>query len=297
MATRRLDMVKILQSQFLRDLPIIIVGCAIVGFSVSAFMVPNGLAAGGVTGLATIFSEIASRQGINLPVGFQTIVMNLLLLLFVIRSGGWKYLIQTVTGFMLCGFFTDFFVPLVQPFIIDDLLLAAIWGGVLGGIGYGLVFSRGANTGGVDIIGQAIYKVTSIPIGSAVMAMDVAICIASAPVFSIENAMYATVSMIINGLVVDWVIDGGNKKRCAWIISEEHAIIANDIMYEMHRGCTELSARGVWSGEDRPMIMVIFDRKEINYLKAIVAARDSEAIVVIADVGEVIGEGFKEIGA
>ena len=294
---RRLNFTRIIQSQFLRDLPMVILGCAIAGFSVSAFMVPNGLAAGGITGLATIFSEVAARQGINLPVGFQTIIMNALLLVFVVRSGGIKYLIQTVTGFVLCGFFTDFFAPLIEPFVIHDLLLASIWGSIISGIGYGLVFSRGANTGGTDTIAQMISKATSIPIGSVVMAIDIAICAASAPVFSAENAMYAAFSMIINGFIVDWVIDGGNKKRCAWIISDKHADIANDIMYEMHRGCTELSARGVWSGEERPMLMVIFDRKEISFLKTIVATRDPEAIVVIADVGEAHGEGFKEIGA
>lgn len=106
---RRIDINRIIQSQFVSDLPLIIAGCAIAAFATDAFMIPNGLAAGGLTGLATIIAELGRRVGISLPVGLQTIIMNALLLLVVVRSGGLKYVVQTVTGFVLFGFFTDLF--------------------------------------------------------------------------------------------------------------------------------------------------------------------------------------------
>lgn len=294
---RRIDARDIITSQLIRDMPVVVLGCAIAAFAVDMFMVPQGLAAGGLTGLATIFQELAYRAGFSLPVGIQTIVMNAVLLMFVIRTGGVRYAVQTATGFVLFGFFCDLFAPFVVPLAEDDLMLPALWGGIISGIGYGLVFRCGVNTGGSDTIAQIISRKTSIPVGSAVMAIDVAVCAASAPVFSLTNALYAALSMVVAGYVVDMVVDGGNSQRAAFIISESHAAIANDIMYEMGRGCTELAARGVWSGKDRPMLMVIIGKREVSILKTIVAEHDQEAIMVITDVSEAIGEGFKEFGA
>lgn len=180
---RRIDINRIIQSQFVSDLPLIIAGCAIAAFATDAFMIPNGLAAGGLTGLATIIAELGRRAGISLPVGLQTIIMNALLLLVVVRSGGLKYVVQTVTGFVLFGFFTDLFAPFVLQVSHSDLMLSALWGGIISGIGYGLVFRCGANTGGSDTIGQIIARKSSLPVGATVMAIDVAVCAASAPVF------------------------------------------------------------------------------------------------------------------
>ena len=154
----------------------------------------NELAAGGLTGLATIIAELGRRSGINLPVGMQTIVMNALLLLVVVRAGGLRYALQTVTGFVFFGFFTDLFAPFVLPLDAADLTLSALWGGIISGLGYGLVFRCGANTGGSDTIGQIIARKSSLPVGATVMAIDVAVCAASAPVFSLTNALYAALA-------------------------------------------------------------------------------------------------------
>lgn len=170
-------------------------------------------------------------------------------------------------------------------------------GGIISGVGYGLVLRCGVNTGGSDTVGQIISRKTSLPVGSTVMVIDVAVCAASIPVFSLENALYAALSMVLMGLVVDAVVDGGNKRRMAFIISEQHEDIANDVVYELRRGCTRVKAQGVWSGQDRPMLMVILERRELAMLKAIVAEHDRDAIVIISDVTEAFGEGFKELGA
>ena len=162
----------------MRDLPAIMLGCAIAAFATDVFMIPNGLAAGGLTGLATIIAELGRRAGISLPVGIQTIVINALLLLVVVRSGGLKYVVQTVTGFVLFGFFTDLFAPFVLHLQHEDIMLSALWGGIVSGIGYGLVFRCGANTGGSDTIGQIIARKSSLPVGATVMAIDVAVCAA-----------------------------------------------------------------------------------------------------------------------
>ncbi len=293
---RRIDINRIIQSQFMRDLPVIMLGCAIAAFATDVFMIPSGLAAGGLTGLATILAELARRSGFSLPVGLQTIVMNALLLLVVVRSGGLKYVVQTVTGFVLFGFFTDLFAPFVLHLGHDDIMLSALWGGIVSGVGYGLVFRCGANTGGSDTIGQIIARKSSLPVGATVMAIDVAVCAASAPVFSITNALYAALSMVLMGYVVDMVVDGGNSQRAAFIISDHFEDIEHDILHAMDRGCTRLMAQGSWTKKDRPVLFFVLSRREISIIKTIVYEHDVDAMLIITDVNEAIGYGFKSVG-
>lgn len=293
---RRIDINRIIQSQFMRDLPAIMLGCAIAAFATDVFMIPNGLAAGGLTGLATIIAELGRRAGISLPVGMQTIVMNALLLLVVVRSGGLKYVVQTVTGFVLFGFFTDLFAPFVLHLQHEDIMLSALWGGIVSGIGYGLVFRCGANTGGSDTIGQIIARKSSLPVGATVMTIDVAVCAASAPVFSVANALYAALSMVLMGYVVDMVVDGGNTQRAAFIISDHFEDIEHDILHAMDRGCTRLMAQGSWTKKDRPVLFFVLSRREISIIKTIVSEHDADAILIITDVNEAIGYGFKSVG-
>lgn len=293
---RRIDINRIIQSQFMNDLPLIIIGCAIAALATDVFMIPNGLAAGGLTGLATIIAELGRRAGVNLPVGLQTIVMNALLLLVVVRSGGLKYVVQTVTGFVLFGFFTDLFAPFVLHLGHDDIMLSALWGGIISGVGYGLVFRCGANTGGSDTIGQIIARKSSLPVGATVMAIDVAVCAASAPVFSITNALYAALSMVLMGYVVDMVVDGGNSQRAAFIISDAYEEIEHDILHAMDRGCTRLMAQGSWTKKDRPVLFFVMSRREISIVKTVVYEHDENAMLIITDVNEAIGYGFKSIG-
>lgn len=293
---RRIDINRIIQSQFMRDLPAIMLGCAIAAFATDVFMVPNGLAAGGLTGLATIIAELGRRAGISLPVGIQTIVMNALLLLVVVRSGCLKYVVQTVTGFVLFGFFTDLFAPFVLHLQHEDIMLSALWGGIVSGIGYGLVFRCGANTGGSDTIGQIIARKSSLPVGATVMTIDVAVCAASAPVFSVANALYAALSMVLMGYVVDMVVDGGNTQRAAFIISDHFEDIEHDILHAMDRGCTRLMAQGSWTKKDRPVLFFVLSRREISIIKTIVYEHDADAMLIITDVNEAIGYGFKSVG-
>lgn len=291
-----LDIKSVLKSQAIRNLPFVVFGCAIAALATDVFLVHNGLAAGGITGLATITQELAARNGVNLPVGMQTIVINLALLVVVLKTGGALYVFQTIVGFGLLGIFTDLFAPVVANLAHADLMLPAVWGGILCGLGYGMVLRSGYNTGGSDTISQIISRKTALPVGATLMAIDIAICALSAPVFGLENALYAGVAMIISGIVIDMVVDGGNKRRMALIITSKRADVEADVMFVLDRGCTELTARGCYTNEDRPVIMVILERREISTLKTVVAQQDKDAIVIISDVTEAFGEGFKRLG-
>lgn len=280
-----------------RDSVLIVVGSIVFAVGVDCFEVPNGLAAGGVTGLAMVIAALFEPLGIMLPVGIQTIVMNALLMILVVRSGSRGYVARTVAGVIACGVFTDLLAP-VLPVLTgrEDLLLCALWGGVVTGLGLGLVFRTGGNTGGTDILAQLLARKLAMPVGTAVIIVDGAIIALSATVFSVEQALYAAVAMFISGKVIDAVVDGLRAERAAFVISTKHEEIANEILYTLNRGCTELQARGVWSGNPRPVLMCVLGRSESMRLKQVVAEIDPEAIVIISEVHEVFGEGFRQIG-
>ncbi len=281
--------------EVLRDATLIICGSFIFALGVDCFQIPFDIAAGGITGLATIIHAVLETIGINAPIGAQTILFNVLLMIPVIRSGGLKYATKTLAGIFVSGFFLDLLSPFVPTLEGYDLFVAVLWGGFISGIGLGIVFRSGGNTGGTDIIAQLISKKTSLPVGIMSIVCDAVVVLISIPVFGFRNALYAIICMTVMGKTVDFIIEGPKTERAAYIISPEHEKIAERVMYEMGRGCTEFQARGVWSGNDKPVLFVVLGIREITRLKAIVADVDSEAIVIISDVHEAFGEGFKRI--
>ena len=282
----------------LHDALLIVLGAIVFAVGVDIFEIPYGLAAGGVTGLAMVFSAVADTFGVMLPVGIQTIVINALLMILVVRSGSRGYIARTVAGIVACGFFTDALVPFLPAVGGEqDLLLCALWGGVVTGLGLGLVFRTGGNTGGTDIVAQVVARRTSLPVGTSVIIVDGVVIALSATVFSVEQALYAAVAMFICGKVIDAVVDGPRAARAAYIISEKHDQIAHEILHTLDRGCTELEARGMWSGKERPVLFCVLSRSETVWLKQTVASCDPNAIVVISEVHEVFGEGFRQIRA
>jgi uncharacterized membrane-anchored protein YitT (DUF2179 family) len=283
-------------ARLIRDAVLILVGSFVFALGVDCFEVPNGLAAGGLTGLATVLHELAGRAGIPLPIGTQTIAMNVALLLYVeFYKHDHDYVMHSIAGILVSGVMTDALAPVLPDLGGGDLLLSALWGGALQGAGIGIVFLSGSNTGGTDIINQLISRRTGIPVGSISIMVDAVIISLSVPVFSLGNALYATIAMFICGNVIDFVVDGPRTQRVAYIISERHDDIANLIMYDLGRGCTELAARGVWSGNPRPMLMVVLGRSETVRLKQIVAHADPDAIVIISEVHEAFGQGFGQL--
>ncbi len=280
-----------------RDALLIMMGSLVFAVGVDCFEIPNGLAAGGVTGLAMVIAALLEPMGISLPVGIQTIVMNALLMVIVVRSGSRGYVARTIAGIVACGVLTDALAPLLPALTErEDLLLCALWGGVVTGVGLGLVFRTGGNTGGTDILAQLLSRRLGMPVGTAVIVVDGAIIALSATVFSVEQALYAAVAMFISGKAIDAVVDGLRSERAAYVISTEHERIAEEILYTLNRGCTELQARGVWSGNPRPVLLCVLGRSESMRLKQLVAEIDPEAIVIISAVHEVFGEGFRQIG-
>ena len=159
---------KLLQHNIVRDAIIICAGCLVFAVGFDCFEAKNGLAAGGATGLSLVIQQVVEvATGATIPIGLQVLVMNALLLIPVFRTGGLRYAARTVLGVIFSAFFTDALAPVLPNLGNGDLLLCALWGGVVTGLGLGLVFRVGGNTGGTDILAQLLAKHTPLTNGVA----------------------------------------------------------------------------------------------------------------------------------
>lgn len=216
----------------------------------------------------------------------QVLALNALLMAAVIREGGLRYAARSIIGMVASAVATDLLAGSLPVLGNGDLLLCALWGGAVCGLGLGLVFRSGGNIGGTDIVAQIVAKRTSVPMGTASLAADMTVVALSVPVFGIENALYASIAMYLGTRVLDMVLDGFNTQRVAYVISDAHETIKQGILVDLGRGCTELLARGGYTGIERPVLMVVLTRPEMAYLRHIVAEVDPRATVIVGKIHE-----------
>ena len=286
----------ILKRSIVRDSFIICLGCLVFAVGLDCFELNNGLAAGGATGLAmTIREVVLATTGVALPVGGMVLLMNVFLMVPVVRTGGLRYAARTLVGIVASSVLIDALEPFLPELGNGDLLLCALWGGVICGIGLGLVLRVGGNTGGTDILAQLLQRVVPLSSGVTIFVVDAAVVVASMPVFGLERALYAAVAMYISSYAIDRVVDGFNSQRAAYIISDKYEEIAHMVLYELDRGCTELYAKGSYSGKERPVLLVVVNRSMAADLREGVSSIDPDAIVFITEVFEAYGEGFKSL--
>jgi len=287
---------KVLRSGLIVDSAYIVLGSVLFAVGLDCFEIPNGIAAGGASGLATVIAELLRRASLPVvPVGMQVLAMNVLLMGAVLHEGGARYAARCILGIVVSSVATDALAPVLPVLGNGDMLLCALWGGVVCGIGLGLVFRAGGNTGGTDIVAQIAAAHTSLSTGMASLVADAAVIALSVPVFGIENALYATIAMYLGTRVLDMVIDGFNTQRAAYVISDQHDEIKAHVFSDLDRGCTELLARGGYTGKDRPVLLVVLTRSEMAYLRRIVAGIDPSATIVVSKIHEAFGNGFTSL--
>lgn len=292
----RLNPVNVLRARRVRNYFLMTFGIALSAWALDAFLIPNKIAAGGVSGLATVIHyQVQDLFGISLPVGVQMLVMNVVLLLVALRVRGLRYAMKTVLGSVLFSVFVDAFAPFTPNVASHDLMLAALYGGALSGIGFGLVFKAGGNTGGTDIVAQLAARKLPFGVGQIMLVVDAAVTLLAAFAFGAELAMYGAVAIFVATAAIDLVLEGISIEKAAWIISDRFEELGVAITQDLGRGATRIAASGVWTGEERPVLFVVLSRNELDDLKQIVHALDPRALVIISDVHEAIGEGFKEM--
>lgn len=275
-------------SRDLLSLLVLIGGCAITALGISVFLVPNRIAAGGVTGLATIIFHWTGW-----PVGLVSLALNIPLFLIGFRLIGSGFGLRTLVATIFLSIFIDLFAGIGS--ITDDLLLAALAGGALTGAGLGFVFRQDATTGGTDLAARIIHdRVSFISIAQVLLIIDIMVVLTAAISFhSYELALYAAVTLVVTTKVIDAVTVGINYTKAAHIISVKSDEVAKQLLQELNRGVTGLEGRGLYTGARKEVLICVLRARQVPRLKRIVREIDSDAFVYLTDAREVFGEGFQ----
>lgn len=271
-----------------REYLFILVGCLITAFGLDMFLVPNKIAAGGVSGIATIVYYVA-----HLPVGIVMLVINVPLFLAGIKKLGMGFGIRSLVGTIFLSLFVDLLAPIL-PVPTKDPLLASIYGGIIVGIGIGIVFRNKGTTGGTDLAAAIVNNYMRMSVGVVLFVIDASVIVAAGIVFkSAELALYALLTVFLTARVIDIVQEGFGYAKAAVIISEKPAEVAAAILSQLDRGATALHGKGLYTGKEKDVILAVVTRAEISNLKELVHSIDPHAFVILTDVHEVLGEGFK----
>lgn len=228
-----------------------------------------------------------------LPIGITTLVLNIPLFAIATKVQGIKLLLSSLYSTVISSVFIDLFSGIHSFSPMDDLLLAAAFGGVLAGVGVGMQLRVGATTGGTELAARLLkYKIRHISVGKLCFAVDIIVIIIYAFTFKkINNALYGIASMYIFSLSMDFVIYGGTHAKLAYIISPKSEEI-KDKLLEMNLGVTMVDSHGGWNGDEKQMIMCAFKRAQIAAIKKSVTNIDPTAFIIVCEAHEVLGEGF-----
>ncbi len=275
-------------AQNVRDILGVSLGVILTALGLDMFLIPNKIAAGGVGGIATILYHL-----INVPAGAAMLALNVPLFIVGIYRLGARFCLSSLYGTVALSLVVDILAPLV-PVPTHNLLLAGIYGGVLVGLGLGIVFRNRGTTGGTDMAAAILRTYTGANVGQLLFLVDATVVFAAGLTFkSAELAMYAMITIFVASWLIDAVQEGFSYTKAFLIVSDLAAEIASAILKELNRGATAWTARGMYTGNERDLLLSVVHRSEVTRLKDIVYGIDPRAFVILADVHEVLGEGFK----
>ena len=267
----------------------IAVGCVLTALGLSVFLIPNKIAAGGVSGLATVIYYL-----FEVKVSIVMLAINVPLFILGVKVLGKNLGARTLYGIGVLSLAIELTSGI--PPLTDEVLLAAIYGGVLVGLGLGIVFKSKGTTGGTDLAAALLHRfVPTFSIGQGMLLVDILVVTMAGITFNAELALYAAISLFVTSKVIDLVQEGLNLAKAVFIISDKSEEIRKEILDDMNRGVTRLYASGGYTGKEKYVLLVILNRSEITTLKRLVYRIDPGSFVTITDVHEVLGEGFQRV--
>jgi len=279
-----------LKLKVLREYFFILIGVLLTAVGLDMFLVPNRIAAGGVSGIATILHYVA-----GFPVGTAMLAINIPLFIIGIKQFGLGMGLRSLFGTVTLSLLIDLMASLEIPEPTQNPLLASIYGGIIVGIGIGIVFRNKGTTGGTDLAAAIINNYMKLSVGVVLFIVDASVIIAAGLAFhSAELALYALLTVFLTARVIDIVQEGFGNTKAALIISNKPEEVADAILKKLDRGVTSLSGKGMYTGNEREVILSVVTRPEISILKDLVHEIDPKAFVILTDVHEVLGEGFKK---
>jgi uncharacterized membrane-anchored protein YitT (DUF2179 family) len=286
----------------IRDFLLIILAALIQALSLRLFFVPANLASGGVSGISQLINHFTGW-----PIGLMILVGNIPLFALGWRFlGGRRFALRTALAIIAYSTLTDLLLrtPLFAAngagtaLIKDlhgDIFLNSLYGAIISGIGYGLVYRARGTSGGSDILARILNRYRGVPMTQSYLMVDAAVILGAGFVFGWKEALYAMIALYVSGIVAETTLEGGGTVRTAMIVAREAEAISNRVLEDLERGVTILEGAGAYTGETRPVLYCVITRAEVATLKAIVNEVDPQAFMVIGAAHEVLGEGFKPL--
>lgn len=265
-----------------------LVGSVVFAAGFSLFLEPNGLNPGGISGLAMVLVELLGFGS----VGSLTVVINLPLFILGGMKIGKRFFAGSLIGLLVSSVLIDTFALI--PFPCPDVLVSALYGGALCGLGLGVVYLSGGSTGGSDILVRLLkLRYRNVPIGQISLCFDAVVAVLTGLVFrDVSKALYAGVAVFICGQVVDAVIYRFDYSKVALIISSEYEAIAQAIGTKLDRGATFLHGEGTHSHHSTKVVLAAVKKQQVAELKELVMEIDPNAFVIVQEAHQVLGDGF-----
>lgn len=275
------------KSNLLKRVIMTLLGSFLVAVGLEIFLVPNQVIDGGITGVSIIFSYLSGTS-----LGIFLFILNLPFFFLGYKQIGKTFAFSSMFSVAVLSVGTTF-LHSVEP-LTDDPLLAAVFGGVVLGIGVGMVIRYGGSMDGTEILAILFNKRLPFSVGETVMVMNLFILGSAGFVFGWDRAMYSLMAYFIAFKMIDLTIEGFDSTKSVWIISDWHQEIGEALLHRLGRGVTYLKGEGGYSGEDKKVIFCVVTRLEEAKLKAIVEDIDPEAFLAIGDIHDVKGGRFKK---
>ena len=279
---------KIEIKQFILEVFGTIFGSFVMAISVSFFLLPNELSSGGFSGIATIF-----YYRLKIPMGITIASLNIPLFLMAGYKLGKRFFLKSLIGTISLSVFIDLLDK--YKVVTNDKMLAAIYGGLLTGIGTAIILKSRSSTGGSDLVTYIINKYNNkIELGHVITIIDAIIVILNVMFLKkIEVGLYSAITIYLMGLMIDVVFEGIFFSKLLFIISNKNQIISNEIQTKINRGITGIYGKGMYENKNKLILMCAVDRRDIANIKKLILSIDKDAFVVVTNSREVLGYGFK----
>ncbi|MFZ7134609.1 MAG: YitT family protein [Eubacteriales bacterium] len=277
-------------SKSIFDYIAISIGCVIMAFGFNSFLVPCKIAPGGFSGLAMVIYYFT-----GFPIGLVTLVLTIPLFFISIKRIGTNFGLKSFYGTIFFSICIDLIVK--TPPLTSDIFLASVFGGILLGVGIGVIFRFGGTTGGTDLLAAIINRyLKGVTIGTLLLVIDfIVVAIAGFAFRQIEVTLYSILTIYISMRLIDLIQEGISYAKAFYIISDQSDKIAAEIIEVLDRGVTALRGKGMFTKNEKEVLFCIVHRAQVFQMKEIVQSIDAKAFVILADVHEVLGEGFKNI--
>ena len=276
----------------LRDFALVLTGALLQAVGLRLFLGPANLASGGISGISQLINHFTGW-----PIGMMIFIGNVPMFLLGWRYlGGRRFLVRTGVAVAAYALFTDLLLllPLFpKKGITDDVVLNSLYGAVVLGIGYGLVYRAQGTSGGSDILARILNHWRGIPMTQSYLMTDTLVIMAAGFVFGWPRALYSIIVLYVSGLVSDSTLQGGATVRTAMIVTGQAETVAGRILSETGRGVTILNGTGAYTGASRSVLYCVVSRSEVQQIKMIVHEQDPNAFLVIGQAHEALGEGFQ----